>query len=180
MSKSKPSGLSRYEMLFIVPNNFTEDEAKSIVTKVEGIVTENGANIVFSEFWGKKKLAYVIKQNHYGYYSLCEFDIDREALTKIDRVLRLSNEVLRHQIISIPALTDAERLAIKEKQAQASKNDKKEEKKENSKEKISKVVDKKVVDKKESKKEEKKESTKAELKDLDQKLEGIITAEDLL
>ena len=153
MSKSKPSGLSRYEMLFIVPNNFTEDEAKSIITKVEGIVTENGATIVFSEFWGKKKLAYIIKQNHYGYYSLCEFDIDREALAKIDRVLRLSNEVLRHQIISIPVVTDAERLAIKEKQTQASKSDKKD---------------------------EKKESSKAELKDLDQKLEGIIAAKDLL
>jgi small subunit ribosomal protein S6 len=174
MSKSKPSGLSRYEMLFIIPNNFTEDEAKSIVTKVEGIVTENGATIVFSEFWGKKKLAYVIKQNHYGYYSLCEFDIDRESLAKIDHVLRLSSEVLRHQIISIPVVTDAERLAIKEKQTQASKSDKKEEKP-SSKEKIS-----KVVDKKEEKKEDKKESSKAELKDLDQKLEGIITAKDLL
>lgn len=175
MSKSKPSGLSRYEMLFIVPNNFTEDEAKSIVTKVEAIITENGATIVFNEFWGKKKLAYVIKQNHYGYYSLCEFDIDREALAKIDRILRLSNEVLRHQIISIPVVTDAERLSIKEKQIQASKSDKKEEKKENSKEKIS-----KVIDKKEEKKEEKKENSKAELKDLDQKLEGIIAAKDLL
>lgn len=162
-------------MLFIIPNNYTEDEAKSIAEKVEGVVTENGANIVFREFWGKKKLAYVIKQNHYGYYSLCEFDIERNALTKIDRNLRLSNEVLRHQIISIPAISDEERLAIKEKQAQASKSDRKDEKeKPNSKEKISKVVDKK------EKKEEKKDASKADLKDLDQKLEGIISAKDLI
>lgn len=162
-------------MLFIIPNNYTEDEAKSIAEKVEGVVTENGANIVFREFWGKKKLAYVIKQNHYGYYSLCEFDIKRDALTKIDRNLRLSNEVLRHQIISIPAISDEERLAIKEKQTQASKNDKKDEKeKPNSKEKISKVIDKK------EKKEEKKDNNKADLKDLDQKLEGIISAKDLI
>jgi len=175
MSKSKPSGLSRYEMLFIIPNNYTEDEAKSIAEKVEGVVTENGANIVFREFWGKKKLAYIIKQNHYGYYSLCEFDIERNALTKIDRNLRLSNEVLRHQIISIPAISDEERLAIKEKQAQASKSDRKDEKeKPNSKEKISKVVEQK------EKKEEKKDSSKAELKDLDRKLEGIISAKDLI
>ncbi|MBN2884370.1 30S ribosomal protein S6 [Patescibacteria group bacterium] len=168
MSKSKPSGLSRYEMLFIVPNNYTEDEAKSIVEKVESIIIENGANIVFHEFWGKKKLAYVIKQNHYGYYSLCEFDIERNALTKIDRVLRLSNEVLRHQIISIPVVSDEERLTIKEKQTQASKKEEKE--KPNNKEKISKVAERK----------EKKDAGKAELKDLDQKLEGIISAKDLL
>jgi len=169
MSKSKPSGASRYELLFIVPNQYTEDEAKTIIAKVEGIVVENGAKIVFQEFWGKKKLAYVIKQNHYGYYSLCEFDAERETIAKLDRTLRLSKEVLRHQIISVPALSDEERAKIKEKQAQATvKTEKKEEKP--GKEKMVKPAEKK----------EKTDANKAELKDLDQKLEGILSAQDLL
>ncbi|MDP3836687.1 MAG: 30S ribosomal protein S6 [bacterium] len=167
MSKTKPSGASRYELLFVVPNQYTEDEAKAIVTKVEGYVTENGANIVYREYWGKKKLAYVIKQNHYGYYNLCEFDAERSEITKLDRTLRLSTEVLRHQIISVPALSDAERLKIKEKQEQATKTDKKEDK---------------PVKEKSSKPAEKKEKVenKADLKDLDEKLEGLLDAKDLL
>ena len=128
MSKTKPSGASRYELLFIVPNQYTEDEAKAIITKVEGYVTENGSKIVYREYWGKKKLAYVIKQNHYGYYNLCEFDAERNEIAKLDRTLRLSTEVLRHQIIAVPALTEAERLKIKEKQEKAAKADKKEDK----------------------------------------------------
>ncbi|MDD3285331.1 MAG: 30S ribosomal protein S6 [Patescibacteria group bacterium] len=174
MSKSKASGPSRYEMLFIVANNYTEEEAKTIVAKVESLVTENGGSIAYREFWGKKKLAYVIKQNHYGYYSLCEFDAEREAIAKLDRTLRLSHEVLRHQIISIKALSDEERAKIKEKQAQSAvKNEKKEEK--TGKEKIQKVVAGK------NEKAEKDESNKAELKDLDEKLEGILNnAQDLL
>lgn len=172
MSKSKASGPSRYELLFIVPNNYTEDEAKTIITKVEAIVTEQGATIAFREFWGKKKLAYIIKQNHYGYYSLCEFDAEREAIAKIDRTLRLSKEVLRHQIISIPVVTEAERAKTKEKQEQASaKNDKKEEKP--VKEKMSKPGI-------SAPRAEKNEGNKAELKDLDEKLEGILNAKDLL
>jgi len=174
MSKSKASGPSRYELLFIVANNYTEEEAKTIVTKVEAIVAENGGNIAYREFWGKKKLAYVIKQNHYGYYSLCEFDAEREAIAKLDRTLRLSHEVLRHQIISTAVLTDEERMKIKEKQAQAVvKTDKKEEK--TSKEKMQKPASIK------KEKAEKNDSNKAELKDLDEKLEGILNnAQDLL
>lgn len=170
MSKSKASGPSHYEMLFIVANNYTEEEAKTIVTKVETIVTENGGTINYREFWGKKKLAYIIKQNHYGYYSLCEFDAEREVIAKIDRILRLSHEVLRHQIVTAPILSDAERAKIKEKQAQASaKNDKKEEKP--TKDKTIKTATTKI---------EKTDSNKAELKDLDEKLEGILNAQDLL
>jgi len=171
MSKSKPSGPSHYEMLFIVANNYTEDEAKAIVTKVENVISEQGAAITYREFWGKKKLAYVIKQNHYGYYSLCEFDAERSAIAKIDHNLQLSHEVLRHQIVTAPLLTEAERAKIKEKQAQAvAKTDKKED---------SKPVKEKMI-KPTAAKPEKNDSGKAELKDLDEKLEGILSAQDLL
>lgn len=170
MSKNKASGPSRYEILFIVANNYTEDEAKTIISKVETIVSEQGANITYREFWGKKKLAYVIKHNHYGYYNLFEFDAEREVIATIDRTLRLSHEVLRHQIISIPVISDEERLKIKEKQIQTSvKNEKKDDKP--TKEKMTKPSTPKV---------ERKDSNKAELKDLDKKLEGILTAKDLL
>jgi small subunit ribosomal protein S6 len=170
MSKSKASGPSRYELLFIVPNNYTEEEAKTIVAKVEGVVSEQGANIVYREFWGKKKLAYIIKQNHYGYYSLCEFDSEKNVIAKIDRTLRLSQEVLRHQIVSAVVLSDAERAKIKDKQEQSAvKNEKKDEKP--IKEKAARPT---------AVRTEKNESNKAELKDLDEKLEGILSAQDLL
>ncbi|MGE5425636.1 MAG: 30S ribosomal protein S6 [Bacillota bacterium] len=171
MSKTKPSGASRYELLFIVPNQYTEDEAKTIIAKVEGIVADNGGQAAYREFWGKKKLAYVIKQNHYGYYSLLEFDAERDAIAKLDRTLRLNHEVLRHQIISISTVSDEERAKIKEKQLQATaKVEKKDEKQQPVKEKMVKPADKK----------EKNDANKAELKDLDQKLEGILSAQDLL
>ena len=60
MSKTKNSGATHYEILFIVPNKFTEDEAKTVSTQVEKVITENDGKITFSEFWGKKKLAYEI------------------------------------------------------------------------------------------------------------------------
>ncbi len=173
MSKSKKSGLGRYEMLFIIANNYTEDEAKQIIAKTEKMIEEVKATIVYREYWGKKKLAYPIQHNHYGYYSLCEFEAEKPVMIDLNRNLTLAKEILRHQIITVPALTDEERAKEKEKQIQASTKFMQEKK-------ADKGTRDKDGDNKKERKAEKKDSGKAELKDLDEKLEGIISAKDLI
>jgi small subunit ribosomal protein S6 len=173
MSKSKKSGLGRYEMLFIIANNYTEDEAKQIIAKAEKMIEEVKATIVYREYWGKKKLAYPIQHNHYGYYSLCEFEAEKPVMIDLNRNLTLATEILRHQIISVAPLTNEERAQAKEKQIQASAKFMQEKKNE-------KGGKEKEGDEKKEKKSERKESTKADLKDLDEKLEGIISAKDLV
>jgi len=173
MSKTKAAGATHYEILFIIPNKFTDDEAKIVAEKVGKVITENGGQITLSEYWGKKKLAYEIKHNAYGYYGLFEFDLEGNLLTKVDQNLRLSVDVLRHQII-VKKAKSAEDLA-REQVIRAKIDSKKavEEKKQEDKEKKlstpeapampSKVKDKRV-----------------DLKDLDEKLEGILNAKDLI
>jgi small subunit ribosomal protein S6 len=173
MSKSKKSGLGRYEMLFIIANNYTEDEAKQIIAKTEKMIEEVKASIVYREYWGKKKLAYPIKHNHYGYYALCEFEAEKPMMIDLNRNLTLATEILRHQIISVAPLTNEERAQAKEKQIQASAKFMQEKKGEKS-------GKEKEGDEKKEKRTERKESTKADLKDLDEKLEGIISAKDLV
>ena len=169
MSKTKKSEQNHYEMLFIIPNKFTEEEAKVQVAKVEELIASQGGAITYREYWGKKRWAYEIKHNHYGYYSLCEFDIDRAAIAKIDNDLRLSNDVLRHQVVVVPVLSDEERarqkslsekLAIKKEDA-----DKKPKVNEEETKKTPAVAEEAAAD---------------SSKELDEKMEGILSAKDLL
>jgi small subunit ribosomal protein S6 len=173
MSKTKVSGAKHYEILFIMPNKFTDDEAKKIAEKVGQVITENGGQITYSEYWGKKKLAYEIKHNAYGYYALFEFDLEGNLLAKIDQNLRLSTEVLRHQVV-VKKTKSAEEL----KKAEIIR---------------AKIDSKKAAEEKEKIAQEKKSSTttstspatktkddRVDLKDLDKKLEGILNADDLI
>jgi small subunit ribosomal protein S6 len=195
MSKTKDLGDNHYEILFIIPNNYTEDEAKTINTNTEKIIKKLGGEINYQEYWGKKKLAYEIKKNHYGYYSLMEFDLDGVNLAELDRLLRLSKEILRHQIIKKAKRSLKEIELEKERQAksiQGEKNDKKEEikvgvkiekkeiKKEDNKKVEKKEEEKKPKEEKIDKVKTKKTEDKSELKDLDEKLEGILNAKDLI
>lgn len=172
MSKTKTTGMTHYEILFIVPNKFTNDEAKTVSSQVEKTIADAGGQITNREYWGKKRLAYEIKHNAFGYYGLFEFDLEGASLAKIDSSLRLSTDILRHQIV-IKKTKSAEMLAKEEKIR-------------------AKIDSKKAAT--EKKQEEKPKTTLAtpaatttktkdqrvDLKDLDQKLEGILNADDLI
>lgn len=174
MSKTKKSTKGHYEILFIVPNKFTEDEAKQVITKVEEVIANAGGEISKREYWGKKKLAYEIKHNAYGYYSLVEFDLEKEGLGAIDQNLRLSTDVLRHQIISKKFKSEKE-LAREQEIKQKIEAKKMEEAKAAK----AKQAEKLAADKENSKNAAKR-AKKTDLKDLDEKLEGILSANDLI
>jgi small subunit ribosomal protein S6 len=173
MSKTKNSGATHYEILFIVPNKFTEDEAKTVSSQVEKVIEENDGKVTFREFWGKKKLAYEIKHNAYGYYSLFEFDLEGENLAKIDKNLRLSTDILRHQIIVKKAKSEKD--LAHDKLIRAKIDSKKATEEKSKEEKTKKAFAPAATSKSKEVKE-----TKVDLKDLDEKLEGILSAKDLI
>lgn len=173
MSKTKTTGETHYEILFILPNRFTDDEAKTVSAGVEKTIADNGGKITFREYWGKKRLAYEIKHNAFGYYSLFEFDLEGKNLAKIDTALRLSADVLRHQIVVKKAKSEA--MIAKEAKIRAKIDSKKaaDSKKQEEKTKTSSpsAAAPKTVDKGDK---------RVDLKDLDEKLEGILNAKDLI
>ena len=189
MSKTKKDPIGHYEVLFIIPNKFTEQEAKKVVSNVKDIIESTEGKITFEEFWGKKRLAYKIKNNEYGYYSLYEFDLERKNLPTLNKNLRLNADVLRHQIISVTPKTEEEIKKNEEikakidsrKEEEVKKEEEKEEKlKKESKLKKENKEDEEKKEQKEDKKKENKKEEKENLNDLDEKLEGILNADDLI
>ena len=173
MSKTKASGAKHYEILFIMPNKFTDDESKKIVEKVSQTITDNGGQITYSEYWGKKKLAYEIKHNAYGYYALFEFDLEGSSLAKIDQTLRLSTDVLRHQII-------VKKIKSEEEIKKAEKIRAKIDSKKAAEETIQPSQETKAPTAKSTTSAPKTKDSRVDLKDLDEKLEGILNANDLI
>ena len=114
MAKNKSSQLPRYELLYVMSNKFTSEETEPIAQKVEDLITASDGNIVYRENWGKRRMSYPIKGFQFGYYRLLEFDLPANKIEEINRYLRLSNDILRHQIIKRQPRTVQEILAAKE------------------------------------------------------------------
>lgn len=167
MSKVKKTGLEHYEILYIIPNKFTEEESRKMVKKVKTVIEENSGAITYEENWGKKKLAYPIDHNNYGYYNLFEFDCDRQKMVRINKLLEMDQDILRHLIIKKKVETEEEKESQKKiAEKIAAKN----------------IERKAEEEKKEEKAEKKQKETKkkVDLEELDDKLEKILDTDDLL
>jgi small subunit ribosomal protein S6 len=184
MSKVKSSEKLRYELLYIVSNKFTEDEAKAIDEKIKKQISTVEGELVYSEDWGKKKLAYPIDNFNHGYYKLVEFDLFGAKLQEFDTFLRLSSDVLRHQIVRAAKRTLEQIAADKKKSDDMAAARKKlregtttEEKTENAEQKTAGLVTEEKAQPQEERKTAKK---KTDLKDLDSKLDDILDTKDLI
>jgi len=100
MSRTKKITKPHYELLYIVSNKYTEQEAFSVSEKIEKLIKDSDGDVTYKENWGKKKLAYPIKHFNHGYYFLIEFDLVGSKLNWVDTETKHMSEILRHQIVT--------------------------------------------------------------------------------
>lgn len=87
-----------FEIMYIV-KPIEEDAFKAVVAKFDKLITANGGNVEKTDCWGKRHLAYEIQNLNEGLYVLVTFQADAAAVKELDRVMRITDEVLRHMII---------------------------------------------------------------------------------
>ena len=88
-----------FEVMFILRPE--EDEViNPIIEKDEDLITKNGGNVQHTDKWGKKRLAYTIDDFDTGYYVLITFSASNPCVKELDRIMKISDDVLRHMIIS--------------------------------------------------------------------------------
>jgi len=77
-----------------------EEEAfEAVVKKFDDLLAANGATVEKTDKWGKKRLAYPIQDLNDGIYVLVTFKADAKAVKELDRVMKITDEILRHMII---------------------------------------------------------------------------------
>jgi len=91
--------MSKYEIMFIVRADITEDEVKETVVSFEKVLTDMGAKIIESKDLGQKKLAYEIKKQVRGFYHLLNVECESKAIKEFDRKALIDEKIIRHLII---------------------------------------------------------------------------------
>lgn len=77
--------MNKYEIMFIVKADVSEEDEKNTVKAFEKVLTDMGAKIINSKDLGQKKLAYEIKKQVRGYYHLLNVECDSKAVKEFDR-----------------------------------------------------------------------------------------------
>jgi len=114
--------MNNYELLYILPANMAGKEIKNVFLEVEKSISEMGGEkletlldhpfLIKAETSKdeeseelknlpivKRKMAYYVKKNKFGFYCLFNFSSEPENIKEIETYLRMNNDVLRHLII---------------------------------------------------------------------------------
>jgi len=88
-----------YELLLILNPTLNEEERAAVLTRIDTLITENGSKPDNVEEWGKRKLAYEIDKMNDGDYVLYDFKAEPTNVAEIDRVLGITDAVVRFIIV---------------------------------------------------------------------------------
>ena len=87
--------MAKYEMLYLLNNDATEEAKAQLIEKYEGIVTKMGGTVLSTDKWGTKKLSYPIKFKNEAYYVLSTFEAEGTVVNELNRVARIDADVYR-------------------------------------------------------------------------------------
>lgn len=88
--------MRKYELMYIIRPNIEEDAKKALVERFDEILTSNGAEIIESKEWGKRRLAYEIADFREGFYQIVKVNAPTQAIDEYTRLANINEDIIRH------------------------------------------------------------------------------------
>jgi small subunit ribosomal protein S6 len=103
----------KYELVYIVSPDATDDQVTDLHNQVDAIVQRLGGQFEKTENWGRRKLAYEIGRHKEGTYVLEAILGSGELMKEIDRRFKVTDLIIRHLIVRV----DEEMAVVERKRA---------------------------------------------------------------
>ena len=88
-----------YELGFILNPEVNEEQTGAILTRISQIVANYDGQVMRVNQWGRRRMAYPIEHHRDGYYIFIDMILTPETVAELDRMLKVSEDVLRHMLI---------------------------------------------------------------------------------
>ena len=105
--------MRRYETIFIASPTLTDEQSDELVKHFEGIIAEQGGELLKTDKWGRKKLAYEVQKFSEGYYTLFEMNAGPNLIAELERRFRNHDAVIKFLSVR---MDEAEKAAGRAKQ----------------------------------------------------------------
>ena len=110
---------NQYETVFIMTPVLSEEQMKETVSKFRNYLKEKGAEIIFEDNWGMRKLAYPIQKKSTGFYHLIEFKAEGKILRDFEIAFKRDERILRFLTVKL----DKHAIAYNEKKRKKAKEE---------------------------------------------------------
>jgi len=98
----------RYETIFIMRPDLGESAQKDTIKRFEGLIAGGGGELIETEEWGFRELAYRINGEQRGFYVRLDYGGSGATMNEVERNLKLSDNVLRFLSVLVQEEVDPE------------------------------------------------------------------------
>ena len=99
--------MALYEHIFIARPDMSPAQMEALIEDVKTLIEEKGGKAGKTEYWGLRNLAYRINKSRKGHYGLIDIDGSAEVINELDRLQRLSEDVIRHMTVRVDEHNEA-------------------------------------------------------------------------
>jgi small subunit ribosomal protein S6 len=101
-TRPEEATIDTYEAMLIVIPELDEEQVENTIGRFRTIIERTGGEAGEVNHWGRRKLAYEIDNRTDGFYAIMEFTAGDRTLAELKRILRVSDDVLRHMVVKLP------------------------------------------------------------------------------
>lgn len=94
--------MKAYELLVLLSPSLDEETRAATMARIDSTITAEGGVVDNVDEWGKRKLAYEINHVAEGDYTLIDFHTNPESIAELNRILGITDAVIRSMVTNRP------------------------------------------------------------------------------
>ena len=98
--------MALYENVFIARQDVPATQVETLTNQFAELVTAQGGTVQKKEYWGLRSLAFRIKKNRKGHYSLLNIDAPSAAVKELERTMSINEDIIRFLTVRVDALEE--------------------------------------------------------------------------
>ena len=87
--------MRKYEIIFIIRPDATEEDIAKLIAQFEGVVTGEGGKIERVEKMGRRRLAYRVKRHREGFYVLFVLEGSGDTVRELERRFKVTDTIIK-------------------------------------------------------------------------------------
>ncbi|GJL79763.1 MAG: hypothetical protein NPINA01_27520 [Nitrospinaceae bacterium] len=90
-----------YQSVLILKPDYDEPQVDEHLEKITGLIQGHGGSCLKVDKWGKKRLAYKVKKNRFGYYLNVYHTCENEQLSSLEKKYKLFDPIIKFLVIRL-------------------------------------------------------------------------------
>jgi small subunit ribosomal protein S6 len=98
--------MALYENVFIARQDVPATQVETLTNQFAELVTAQGGTVQKKEYWGLRSLAFRIKKNRKGHYTLLNIDAPSAAVKELERTMSINEDIIRYLTVRVDSLEE--------------------------------------------------------------------------